>query len=316
VPLLIALAAVNGTVSAFAFPAAAALIAQTVPEEIRKQANAINRLGINAAMIAGASVGGLVVAGAGPGWGLAIDATTFAIAGYLYALVRVPAVRQHGGPRVSTVRQLREGWTEFIGRTWLWVVVLGFCFFNAADFGVLGVVGPVVADESFGRGSWGLILAAHTVGMAVGAVVAIRIRVRRLLLLGVACCLGGVPLLVALAVVPQVTVIAAMAFIAGLGLEQFGIAWETSMQEHVPADKLARVYSYDALGSFIAIPVGQVAAGPAAEAFGTGPTLMASAGVILLAVVGMLASRDVRTLEHRAAKTPDVSTPPEPVPVT
>ena len=28
------------------------------------------------------------------------------------------------------------------------------------------------------------------------------------------------------------------------------------MQEHIPADKLARVYSYDMLGSFVAIPVG------------------------------------------------------------
>ena len=40
------------------------------------------------------------------------------------------------------------------------------------------------------------------------------------------------------------------------------------MQEHVPADKLARVYSYDMVGSFVAIPVGQVAAGPIAEAVG------------------------------------------------
>ena len=43
------------------------------------------------------------------------------------------------------------------------------------------------------------------------------------------------------------------------------MAWDTTMQEHVPADKLARVYSYDMLGSFVAIPLGQVVAGPLAE---------------------------------------------------
>ena len=56
------------------------------------------------------------------------------------------------------------------------------------------------------------------------------------------------------------------AFLTGVAMEQFGIAWEVTMQEHIPADKLARVYSYDMLGSFVAIPIGQVAAGPVAEA--------------------------------------------------
>jgi len=43
----------------------------------------VNRLGINAAMIAGASVGGLLVAGFGPGWGLVVDASTFAVSAVL-----------------------------------------------------------------------------------------------------------------------------------------------------------------------------------------------------------------------------------------
>ncbi len=55
IALLIGLAALNGLVSAFAFPAAAALMGQTVPDEIRKQANALSRLGIGAAMIVGAA---------------------------------------------------------------------------------------------------------------------------------------------------------------------------------------------------------------------------------------------------------------------
>ena len=70
------------------------------------------------------------------------------------------------------------------------------------------------------------------------------------------------------------------------------------MQEHIPADKLARVYSYDMLGSFVAIPIGQVAAGPLAERVGAQWALVGAAGVIALAAVGMLASREVRTLEH------------------
>jgi len=313
IPRLIALSAVNGIVSAFAFPAASALIAQTVPEEIRRQANAINRLGINAAMIVGASVGGLLVAAVGPGWGLAVDAATFAIAACLFALVRVPAYRDRSAPRASTLRELRDGWREFVSRTWVWVVVLGFCFFNAAEIGAVQVLGPAVADETIGRWLWGIVLAAQTTGMVVGAIIAMRVQVRRLLLIGVASCVVPILFLVALAVSPQVAVLVPAAFLTGVAIEQFGIAWEVSIQEHIPPDKLARVYSYDALGSFVAIPIGQVAAGPIAEAIGTGPALLGAAGVVALAVVGMLASRQVRTLEHRPLKVPLDSTVPEPV---
>jgi MFS family permease len=301
VGLLMALSAVNGTVSAFAFPAASALLAQTVPDEIRKQANAINRLGINTAMISGSALGGLLVAAVGPGWGLAVDAATFAVAAALFALVRVPPYRHVGAARSSTARELREGWTEFAARTWVWVVVLGFCFLNMALSAAVNVLGPVVADETFGRRAWGFILAVETAGMVVGAVVAMRIRVRRLLFVGVACCIGEAVLIAALGLTPYVVVLLPVAFAAGLALEQFGIAWETSIQEHIPADKLARVYSYDALGSFIAIPAGQVAVGPLAEAIGVVPALLVLSSISALAVIGMLASRDVRTLEHRPA---------------
>ena len=298
IPLLIALGAANGLVASFAFPAASALMAQTVPGEVRRQANAIARLGMNAAMIVGAAGGGLLVAAFGPGWGIAIDATTFAIAGLLYSLVRVADVRDRAAPRAGTLTELREGWTEFVSHTWVWVVVLAFCFLNAAAVGGLQVLGPVVADESFGRRAWGIVLATQTAGMVVGALIAMRVRVRRLLLVGCVAMIGEVPLLVALGIAPQVPLLIAFAFLAGLGIEQFGIAWETSVQEHIAPDKLARVYSYDALGSFIAIPLGQVAAGPAADALGTGPALLIAAGISALAVGGMVLSRAVRRLEH------------------
>lgn len=298
IPFLVVLAAANGTAAALALPAASALLPQTVAPEIRQQANALNRLGFSGAMIGGAAAGGAMVAVVGPGWGLATDAATFAIGAICFALVRVPDVRDPAAPGRRVLADLREGWTEFASRSWLWVVVLGFMFINAVFAGAILVLGPAVADESIGRGAWGLVLAAQTAGMALGAVIAMRLRLRRLLRFGVACIAGELLLVLGLALSPRVAVLLVAAFLAGVAVEQFGIAWETSMQEHVPADKLARVYSYDMLGSFVAMPVGQVAAGPVALAIGTAPALLIGAGIMALAVGGMLASRDVRRLEH------------------
>ena len=108
--------------------------------------------------------------------------------------------------------------------------------------------------------------------------------------------LGWVPFMVALAVAPNPYVLLPPAFASGMAVEQFGIAWETSMQRHIPGDVLARVYSYDMLGSFVAIPLGQLAAGPAALAFGAEATILAAAGIVLVATLAMVASRDVRRL--------------------
>jgi MFS family permease len=299
IPLLIGLSAVNGMVGALALPASASILPQTVPADVRQQANALNRLAFNAAAVVGAPVAGVVVAAVGPGWGVAVDAATFLLAALCFALLRVPVPAT--GPesrRPHLVADLRTGWSEFHSRTWLWVVVAAFGVINAAWAGGLYVLGPVVADDTIGRRAWGFVLAAQTGGMIVGAIVAMRLRLRRLLYFGVVSCLFMALPVLALGVRPQLWVLVISAFVAGVMLEQFGVAWETTMQEHVPPDKLARVYSYDMVGSFVAIPLGEMAVGPIAHAVGLTPTLVGAAVLMTLAVIGMLSSRDVRTLRH------------------
>ncbi|MFJ6194777.1 MFS transporter [Micromonospora sp. NPDC092111] len=295
IPLLLALGAANGVVSALAQPASAAATPQTVPAELIQPANAIIRLGMNAGMIGGAALGGLLVAAVGPGWGLAVDALTFAVAAVAFTGVRIPTARVRGAG-ASIVADLREGWTEFTARTWVWAVVLGFMILNAALAGGVNVLGPVVADETIGRTAWGVVLAAETAGMVVGGVIALRIRVRRLLLLGVTCMFAESFLLLGLALAPTVVVLVTAGVAVGIAVEQFAVAWETSIAQHIPADRLARVYSYDMLGSFVAIPLGQVAVGPVAAVIGSRDTLLILAALVVLSVLGMLTSRDVRRL--------------------
>jgi MFS family permease len=302
VPLLIALSAANGMVSALTMPASAAILPQTVPPDERQQANALNRLFFNAAAVVGAPVGGAIVATVGPGWGIAVDAATFVLAGACYALLRAPQATapSSGEAPKSILADLLTGWTEFRSRTWLWVVVLGFCVLNASWTGALNVLGPTVANGTIGRQAWGFVLSAQTLGMILGALIAMRVRLRRMLFFGTACtALLALPMVV-LGAAPLVVPLVVAAFVAGVGLEQFAVAWETTMQEHIPAEKLARVYSYDMVGSFIAMPIGEVVAGPVAQATSVEGTLVGAGVVVVLSVLGMLSSRDVRTLEHRA----------------
>ena len=63
-------------------------------------------------------------------------------------------------------------------------------------------------------------------------------------------------------------------FLAGAGIEVFGLGWSLAMQENVPEEMLSRAYSYDALGSLVAMPAGQLVAGPLGEWFGLGPVLV------------------------------------------
>lgn len=314
VPVLTVLGIVNGTAAAFALPASSALVPQTVPPAIRQQANAILRLGINGSSILGASLGGALVAVVGAGWGLAADAVSFGLSAAWFAAVRVPVARVAGTARRSTLAELAEGWQEFRARTWVWVVVLAFLFVNAAVIAGVQVLGPAVADATFGRAGWGVVLASETVGMLLGGLLALRLRVRRLLRLGMVCVLGESLLVLGLALTPYVPVLVALGLLQGLTIEQFGIAWETSLQQHVPADRLARVYSYDALGSFIAIPLGEMAVGPVARVAGTVPTLLGCAAIIVVATLLALLSRDVRDLETVPEPEPAATPTPEVAP--
>jgi MFS family permease len=317
IPWLIGLSALNGMVVALSMPASSAILTQLVRPEERQQANALNRLFFNAAAVVGAPVGGLIVAGVGPGWGIAADASTFLLAAVAFVLLRVPPPAPAGpgfsvpsvGPgagdstagegRKSIIADLATGWGEFRTREWLWVVVAGFSVINACWAGALSVLGPTVADAGFGRRAWGFILAAQTVGMILGAIVALRLRLRRYLFFGTAA-VGVMVLPVAvLGLAPRVLLLLPAAFVAGVGMELFNVAWETTMQEHIPADKLARVYSYDMLGSLIAMPIGEIAAGPVAAATGTPEAaLVGAAAVIALACAGMVLSPGVRNLPH------------------
>ena len=298
---LIALQIVAGATSAFFFPASSGIVPQTVRPAVLQEANALLRLSLNGTSIAGAAAGGVLVAAAGSGWALAFDAVTYFAAALLLGRIRLSRTARIAGS--NALAELREGWREFTARTWLWTIVVAFGFMNAAHSGASNVLGPTIArDELGGAAAWGLILSAEAAGLVLGGLLMLWLRPQRILLVGCAAMILLLPGLLLLSVAAPVAVIAAAYLLAGIGLEIFGVFWDLSLQQNIPQEKLSRVYAYDAVGSFVLIPLGLVVAGPVAEAIGPDETLWLAAGVIGAGVVGMLLVRDVRTLERKPAE--------------
>lgn len=289
---------IRGGASAFFFPAAQGLTPQTVPEDRLQEANALLRLTFSGTNIVGAALGGILVAAVGPGWALGWDGLTYLAGAVFIAAMRVPSTRLATAGS-TVVRELREGWDEFAARTWLWTIVLAATVGNCAMQIGVTVLGPYVADtELGGPDAWGLIVAAGGVGFLAGGLVAFRIRPSRPLLVAQAAVLLGGCWMLGLALGLPAWAIALGAALAGVGFEIFGVFWDLALQQHVPRDKLSRVASYDALGSFLAVPVGQVLAGPLAELIGVTEAIWLAFGLYVVAQGGCLLVPDVRRLRR------------------
>ena len=297
--MLVVLSAFQGVVSAISFPAMASIMPQLVPRDQLQQANALQSLVRGGLNIIGPTIGALLVVTVGAGWALLVDALTWLAAAVMLLGVRIPPRPDRTAGAPSALADLREGWTYFRRTTWLWVIVVAFGVLNAIHAGAIFTLGPAVAKQTFGEQGWGLVLSAESVGLVVMTVVMLRVPLQRPLLLGM---LGiatlGIPVIV-LGAHPVLPLMILTMFIAGVGSEVFSIGWNLAMQEHVEEDMLSRAYSYDALGSWVAMPVGQLAFGPLAATFGYEEVLVVS-GVVYLAVCGLtLLSRSVRDLPRR-----------------
>jgi MFS family permease len=306
---MIALETLNGAGMAVFYPASQALLPRLVPAGLMQEASALSRLAMNAAQMGGAALAGVVVAVAGPGWALAACGIGMLGTVPLLLSIRAPGAERTG--QASLLRDLREGWAEFASHTWLWATTVQFCVVLAAWYGAFDVLGPAVARRDLGGpAAWGAIMAADAVGLIIGGLVALRFTprkpVRFVVLIGGACAIS--PL--ALAAPWPLPLVCAAAMVLGIALEIMMVQWTVTLARHIPPDRLARVSSYDVLGSVAAMPVGALVAGPLAASFGVPVIEYAAAVLIVVASLLALVPREVRSL--RSGETPLPGAAPEP----
>ncbi|MEJ7743226.1 MAG: MFS transporter [Nocardioidaceae bacterium] len=308
--MIVCLEALNGTVSAFTFPAMQGVVPQVVPRSHLQQANALLAFSRNGLAIIGPTVGALLVVTVGSGWALAVDALTWVAAAWCMSRLHLPSAALESAESSTMWRDLVEGWSAFTSLTWVWVVVLAFGVLNAIHAGAWFTLGPVIAQDTIGRAAWGWALSAEAAGLLVMALVMLRARLHRPVRTGMIAVCALAPPLFILGLSPSVAPLMVLAFLSGCGTEVFSIGWQTAYHEHIPNELLSRIASYDALGSFVAMPIGMIAFGPLAEAFGARDVLVVSAVVYVVVALSTLLSSSVRNLGR--VEEPELSASPPP----
>ena len=279
------------------WPAMSGVLPALVPDEHLQKTNSVNNFFSNGAIILGAAVGGIIVAGWGSTWALAIDAATFVIGGSLLFSFR------HVSPRSAQTENsmfddLIHGWKIFISYRWIVIGVFGFSFIILAWAAGENVLGPLIALEEFnGAKSWSLVLTFEGIGLILGSIIGIKIKLkyplRFLLLISFSISLY----MWSMAKPQSIWFIAFCALLWGMTIDLWTTIWSTAMAREVPRDALSRVSAFDAMGTMLLRPVGLAISGPLSVAIGLSNALYALAIFSAIFILGMLAIPDMRNMQ-------------------
>ncbi|MBD0691928.1 MFS transporter [Streptomyces sp. CBMA123] len=290
--LLVAGSVLGGLATAMFQPGLTSLVPQVAADP--QQANGVLRVSQGVATMAGPAIAGTLVAAVSPASVFAATAATFVLSGLCLAALRLPSIEPDR--TASTLQNLREGWTAFRSRSWLWSVILIWWVLGVSVWGPITPVGAVSIIGAHGKAAFGWAESSFGVGCVLGGLVAIRLRPARPLFGGALAMLLFPLMPLSAALVPAVPLLMLGYLISGIGWAFWGVQWATSVQTQIPADKLNRVAAYEIAGSILAVPLGQAVAGPASDLVGVHRLLFLGAAVSLGCVLALLAVRPVRRL--------------------
>jgi MFS family permease len=284
---------VFGMVEAFFHPAYMAAVPTVVPETDLPSANSLGSLSIQTGRIAGPPLGAALIALGGVPLAFGINALSF----FAAAILLLPLLRRDARPDRQSEPAAREQnlWLEFkegiqvvLATPWLWFSVAVFALANITLAGPYAVSLPFLVNDHLGADvrALGFLYSCFAAGYVLGGVwLGSKGQVRhrgRLVYGGMA--VGGITLLMFGLPIGMVG-LALAALVNGAALEVSGLAWTNALQSLVPLDKLGRVASVDALGSFALLPIGYGLAGLATEQLGAPLVFMLGGGLTTLIVV-------------------------------
>jgi len=289
---VVALIAFVGLGDAFFNPASTAIVPDLLRDEQLPQANALQGL-VRPLMVRliGPAIGGIVIAGLGPGVAFVVDSASFLVSAVAIGLISARPARSvvaHGLRR--TIVEVGEGLAFVRRNPWCWATLLSAMFSLLVFIGPVQVLLPFLVKNELGLGpeALGAIFAVSGLG-SIGAAIAVgQLGLpRRRVTIMYAAWSAGVALFAGYGLMTSLW----QAFLIGLGtaaLFQVGqIIWITLLQTLVPRELLGRVSSLDWLVSTGLVPVSFALTGPVAAWLGPGPTMIA-AGLVGSVLMGVL----------------------------
>jgi MFS family permease len=282
---------VFGLAEAFFTPAYNASIPQVVPLEDRPSANSLTSLSWQLSGVIGPTLGAIIIAGGGTSLAFGLDSLSFLVSAA--CLIPLRFIRLTTAPseqRASPFADMRDGLRTVLASPWLWVSILVFAFTNVTDAGPRNIALPFLIHDHLGLDvkALGLVASSFSIGSIAGALLlgrVKRLRRRGRLMYGAVALCGLMVAFYGLA--PNLVVLLGAALIYGMSFSAGALVWTTTMQEMVPQEKLGRVTSIDALGSFVLMPIGFALAGVLTDRIG--PVSVFVIGGSLTVAVAILA---------------------------
>jgi MFS family permease len=300
---LAVLSAVYGTFEAGFRPAAGGLIPQLVEHEHLQQANALLGLAMNVGTVIGPAAAGLLIAAAGPGEAIAVDAATFVVSAASLLALKVPRPTRTDEPGGAGFwPELRAGIAEVRRRRWMWTYMPAMGAYHLIALPGVLALGPVIANRELGgAGAWAIITSAFGIGTIFGNTVALKIQPRRPMFVAATATAIAATQPVIIALGGSTPVIAALELLAGIAVALAFGQWETTLGREIPEHALARVTSLDYFTSAGVMPFGFALVGPVAALAGTVPTMVASGVFVMTLAIAAAAQPDIRHLRRRAS---------------
>ena len=299
-PVLLVTVFLIGALSAPYFSAQKLIVPELLGEDESRvtEATAFTQAATRATLLLGPLAAGVLIGVMGAASVLLVDALT-----YLAALAIVGAFVSRGRARVEDgAGNIREGIRFLVREPLLRVWNVAFAI-GDAGWTVFFVAVPVLVVARFGADARvaGVLLASFGVGALVGNGIAYRWVASRsgLRTIAFTIMLQALPLWLLPLSVPAWTLAAALAF-SGVANGVVNPSIHAIWTLRIPAAKRASVMPTMALGWSIAQPLGLLGAGPALDAFGARPVIVAFAAVqtVTMAVVAVVSLRESRRTDY------------------
>jgi MFS family permease len=285
---LLALVAVANLLARCFGPAASSSVPSLVPDEDLVGANAWLGTALNVQVAFGALLGGLLVAGVGFRWALAVDALSFIASALLLLRVSPLPAEPTDGPPVGFVRTVTEGVGFVAGHPVARAVVLTL-FAGVAFAAVDNVALVFLTRRELGGGAaaFGIVSSAFGFGMLAASLTLTRwerlATARAAFVAGWFLTAAGT---LATGLAPTVVAVVAAQWLGGLGNGSANVGGDTLLQRTVPAATRGRVFGLASTAAFLGSGLAYAIGGVMVDRIPTRIVfVVASAGVLAVASV-------------------------------